>query len=73
MGKVLGYKNRQTTRNSEIVNLKTYKTYVGPKTAHYIAGHQMITLDNGDVFISLSRSAGVSTEIQILKKWRWVK
>ena len=73
MGKVLGYKNRKTTRNSEIVNLKTHKTYVGPKTAHHIAGHQMITLDNGDVFISLSRNAGVSTEIQILKKWRWIK
>ena len=73
MGKVLGYKNRQTTRNSEIVNLKTYKTYAGPKTAHYIAGHQMITLDNGDVFISLSRNAGASTEIQILKKWRRIK
>ena len=73
MGKVLGYKDGQTMRKSEIVDLKTYKTYVGPKTAHYIAGHQMITLDNGDVFISLSRSAGVSTEIQILKKWRWVK
>ena len=73
MGKVLGYKDGQTMRKSEIVDLKTYKTYVGPKTAHYIAGHQMITLDNGDVFISLSRSAGVSTEIQILKKWRWMK
>ena len=73
MGKVLGYKDGQTMKKSEIVDLKTYKTYIGPKTAHYIAGHQIITLDNGDVFISLSKSAGVSTEIQILKKWRWMK
>lgn len=62
--------NSDPTRQSEILDLKTYSIQLGPKTPKKVTGQKMITLDNGNIFISSSRRIGDSKTVQIFKQWR---
>lgn len=62
--------NSDPTRQSEILDLKTYNIQLGPKTPKKVTGQKMITLDNGNIFISSSRRIGDSKTVQIFKQWR---
>ncbi len=66
---MFGVKGKTSSKDSEILDLETYEFKSGPKAKDELAGQQMITLDNGDVFILLSQRAGYNKNTQFFKQW----
>lgn len=70
---MFGIKSKTSPKDSEILDLDTYKIKLGPKAKDDLAGYSMITLNDGNIFISLSARAGYNRGIQLFKQWRMNK